>query len=149
MNILLISMPDCVPYYDPQWTKQPSLAMASIAGNIDAHHNVYIADLVLKREQVKDIIPELIHTYKPDVVGMGAMTFQYETAKKIAKLIKTTNKHVKTILGGYHATVMYEELTTSSDSEPFDFFCRGEGEIIFSEFLEALEGKREHNSING
>ncbi len=149
MNILLISMPDCVPYYDPQWTKQPSLAMASIAGNIDAHHNVYIADLVLKREKVKDIIPELIHTYKPDVVGMGAMTFQFETAKNIAALIKTTNKHVKTILGGYHATVMYQELSASSDAEPFDFFCRGEGEIIFNEFLTELEGKRGYNSING
>ncbi|MCP5006369.1 MAG: B12-binding domain-containing radical SAM protein [Planctomycetes bacterium] len=149
MNVLLISMPDCAPFFDAKWIKPPNLAMASIAGNIDAHHNVYIADLVLKRGNIKDIIPKLIHTYNPDVVGMGAMSFQFETAKRIATLIKTTNKHVKIILGGYHATLMYQKLSSDSDSGPFDFFFRGEGDIGFNEFLSAIEGSRGFDSIMG
>lgn len=149
MNVLLISMPDCVPYFDAKWTKPPSLAMASIAGNIDSHHNVYIADLILKRDKIKDIIPELIHTYNPDVVGMGAMSFQFETARQIATLIKAANNRVKTILGGYHATVMYQELSESSESVPFDFIFRGEGEIGFNEFLKALEEGHGFDSITG
>lgn len=149
MNILLIAMPDCVPYFEAKWTKTPSLAMTSIAGNIDTHHNVHIADLILKRDNIKDIVPELIHTYNPDVVGLSAMSFQFETAKQIAALIKTINNHVKTILGGYHATVTYQELSASSDSEPFDFLFRGEGDIGFNEFLSALEGGRRFDSIKG
>ncbi len=139
MNVLLISMPDCVPFFDVKTMKMSSLAMTSIAGNIDTHHNVHIADLILKRDNIKDIVSELIHTYNPDVVGLSAMSFQFETAKKIAALIKTINNHVKTILGGYHATVMYQELSVGSDSEPFDFLLRGEGDIGFNDFLSALE----------
>ncbi|HHT9124871.1 MAG TPA: B12-binding domain-containing radical SAM protein [Candidatus Brocadiia bacterium] len=152
MNILLLSMPDCAPYFNAKRWKPPSLAMASIAGNIDAHHKVHIADLILKRDKIKDIVPELIHTYNPDVVGLGAMSFQFETAKRIATLIKATNKHIKTILGGYHATLMYQELSNnsvSSASGGFDFFFRGEGDIGFNEFLEAVEGKRGFGSVQG
>lgn len=149
MNVLLLSMPDCAPYFNAKRWKPPSLAMASIAGNIEAHHNVHIADLILKRDKVKDAIPELIRTYNPDVVGLGAMSFQFETAKWIATLIKTTNKHVKIILGGYHATLMYQELSNDSSSEPFDFFFRGEGDVGFNEFLEALEGRRGFDSVPG
>lgn len=149
MNVLLISMPDCVPYFDPKWTKSPSLAMASIAGNIDTHHNIYIADLVLKRNIVKDIVPELIHKYNPEVVGLSAMSFQFETAKKIATLIKAVNNHVITILGGYHVTVMYKEISEGSDSEPFDFLYRGEGDIGFNEFMRTLEKGSGFENING
>lgn len=149
MNILLLSMPDCAPYFDVKWYRTPSLAMASLAGNIDTHHNVYIADLILKRDNIKDIVPELIHTYKPDVIGLSAMSFQFETAKQIAALIKTTNNHVKTILGGYHATLMYQELSEHSDSESFDFIFRGEAEIGFNEFLSAMEAERGFESIMG
>ncbi|MFQ5714413.1 MAG: B12-binding domain-containing radical SAM protein [Candidatus Scalinduaceae bacterium] len=149
MNVLLVFMPDRTPFFDVKWAKIPGLAMESIAGNIDAHHNVYIADLIHKRDNIKDIVPELIHTYNPDVVGLSAMSFQFETAKRIAALIKTTNKHVKTILGGYHATVMYQELSAGSDSGPFDFIFRGEGDIGFNEFLSALEGGRGFDSITG
>lgn len=149
MNVLLLSMPDCAPYFNAKRWKPPSLAMASIAGNIDAHHNVYIADLILKRDNIKDNVPELIHTYNPDVVGLGAMSFQFDTARRIAALIKTTNKRVKTILGGYHATLLYQELSNDSCTEPFDFLFRGEGDIGFNEFLGALEGKRGFDSVPG
>jgi radical SAM superfamily enzyme YgiQ (UPF0313 family) len=149
MNVLLIAMPDCTPYFEVKWMKTPSLAMTSIAGNIDTHHNVHIADLILKRDNIKGIVPELIHTHNPDVVGLSAMSFQFETAKQIAALIKTINNHVKIILGGYHATVTYQELSASSDSEHFDFLLRGEGDIGFNDFLSALEEGRGFDSIKG
>jgi radical SAM superfamily enzyme YgiQ (UPF0313 family) len=77
------------------------------------------------------------------------MSFQFETAKQIAALIKTINNHVKIILGGYHATVTYQELSASSDSEHFDFLLRGEGDIGFNDFLSALEEGRGFDSIKG
>lgn len=145
MNVLLLSMPDCAPHFSAKRWRPPSLAMASIAGNI-RDHEVYIADLILRRENVKEAVVNLLKKYKPSVVGLSAMSFQYATAKRIAEIIKGEDADVKTALGGYHATVMYDEMGRDT---PFDFLIRGEGDLSFNELLEAIDGKREKEGING
>ena len=62
MNILLMSMPDCAPHFNAKRWKPPNLAISSIAGNIEGH-NVYIADLILRRDQVAETVKELIAQY--------------------------------------------------------------------------------------
>src|SRR5574337_1143027 len=109
MNILLMSMPDCAPHFNARRWKPPNLAISSIAGNIEGH-NVYIADLVLRRNNISETINELLIKYRPDVVGLTAMSFQFATAKKIGSLIKGLDKNIKIVLGGYHATLMYDEI---------------------------------------
>lgn len=52
------------------------------------------------------------------------MTFQFDTSWKIAQLIKKINKDIKTVLGGYHVTLMYDEISNNGYSEPFDFLVR-------------------------
>jgi anaerobic magnesium-protoporphyrin IX monomethyl ester cyclase len=47
MNVLLLSMPDSFEHMPPIVVRMPNGALASLAGNIDAHHLVAIADLVL------------------------------------------------------------------------------------------------------
>lgn len=148
MNILLMSMPDCAPHFNARRWKPPNLAVSSIAGNIEGH-NVYVADLILHREKIVETVRELIATYKPDIVGLSAMSFQFATAKKIAGIIKNINKNIKTILGGYHATLMYDELCKSEESDPFDFIIRGEGDLCFNELVEAIDGKRSKETIPG
>ena len=145
MNVLLLSMPDCAPHFSAKRWKPPSLAMASIAGNIK-DHEVYIADLILRRSDIKGTISDLLTKYKPSVVGLGAMSFQYGTAKKIAEIIKSENSGIKTVLGGYHSTVMFDELT---NGVPFDYLIRGEGDLSFNELLTAIDGKCEIDSIKG
>ncbi len=117
MNILLMSMPDCAPHFNARRWKPPNLAISSIAGNIEGH-NVYIADLILRRDQVAETVKELISKHQPDVVGLTAMSFQFATTQKIATLIKGINKNIKIVLGGYHATLMYDELCKSDESDP-------------------------------
>lgn len=150
-------MPDCAPHFSPKRWKPPSLAMSSIAGNIK-DHNVYIADLILRRDTLRSTITELLEQYKPDVIGLGAMSFQYATAKKVAEIIKKENSSIKTVLGGYHATVMYQELGEKAKEVnsnnltlnfPFDFLIRGEGDLSFNELLEAIENKRDKESVKG
>ena len=94
MNILLMSMPDCAPHFNAKRWKSPNLAVSSIAGNIEGH-NVYIADLILRRDRVAETVKELIAKYQPDVVGLTAMSFQFATARKIACLIKVSTKVLK------------------------------------------------------
>ncbi|HDY66154.1 MAG TPA: radical SAM protein [Candidatus Scalindua sp.] len=148
MNVLLLSMPDTAPHFSGKRWKAPNLAISSIAGNIK-DHDVFVADLVLKREKIKETVIELLKKYEPSIVGLSAMSFQFDTSRKVAQLIKEENKDIKTVLGGYHATLMYDEISNSDYSEPFDFFVRGEGDLSFNELLEACEGKRDLNSIPG
>ena len=148
MNVLLLSMPDTAPHFSGKRWKAPNLAISSIAGNIK-DHNVFIADLVLRRENIKGAVIELLKKYKPSIAGLSAMSFQFDTSRKIAELIKKENQETKIALGGYHATLMYDEISNSSYSELFDFLVRGEGDLSFNELLEACEGKRSLNNIQG
>ena len=47
MNILLLSMPDSFEHMPPIVVRMPNGALSSLAGNIDPHHRVAIADLIL------------------------------------------------------------------------------------------------------
>lgn len=160
MNVLLLSMPDCAPHFSARRWKPPNLALSSIAGNIK-DHEVYVADLILRRENIKEAVASLLKQYKPSVVGLSSMSFQFATAEKIAELIKSENPDILTVSGGYHATVMYDEIGREDGNStpfgngqaiintPFDFLIRGEGDLSFNELLEAIEGKREKESVYG
>lgn len=141
-------MPDCTPLFNLKRWRPPNLAIASLASNIEGHE-VRIGDLLLNRDEIKKTITELIHDYEPDVVGLGAMSFQFATANRIATLIKSIRKETTTVLGGYHPTLLYDEICVTDDSKPFDYIIRGEGESTFAELLDALEGKRDYGSVRG
>ncbi len=149
MKILLFSMPDTVPQFSAKTWRSPNLAISSIAGNIQPHHEVALADLVLKRKTLQSSIKKIIEDYQPDVVGLSAMTFQFDTARKVAAFIKSLQSDIKTVIGGYHATLMYEDIASSGEGKPFDYIIRGEGEKTFSDMLDALEGKRRWGDITG
>jgi radical SAM superfamily enzyme YgiQ (UPF0313 family) len=141
-------MPDCTPLFNLKRWKPPNLAIASLAGNIEGHE-IRIGDLLLNRDNIKQTMTELIHEYTPDLVGLGAMSFQFATANRIATLIKNVRKETTTVLGGYHPTLLYDEICVSDNGKPFDYIIRGEGESTFSELLDAMEGKRGLESVRG
>lgn len=148
MKILLFSMPDTVPQFTEKTWRAPNLALSSIAGNL-VGHEVHLADLVLKRAALKQSIEQAIADYKPDLVGLSSMSFQFETAKKIAQFIKEINNNIKTAVGGYHVSLMYEEVCNSEDGNPFDFVIRGEGDIAFRELADSLSDKSDFSGIKG
>lgn len=153
LRILLMSMPDTVPQFTEKTWRAPSLAMSNIAGNLEGH-DVYIADLVLKRSDLKQSIEDVIRDYRPELIGLSAMSFQFKTAERIAGFIKKLDGNIKIAIGGYHATLMYEEICNSengepSDSRPFDFVVRGEGDIAFRELVDALNGKMDIGKVKG
>ena len=127
----------------------PNLAISSIAGNIQPHHEVALADLVLKRKNLLPSIKKTVEEYQPDVIGLSAMTFQFNTARQIAEFIKNLQNDIKIAIGGYHATLMYEEIAYSDNGKPFDYIVRGEGEKTFGDMLDAIEGKQRYEDIPG
>lgn len=102
-------MPDVMPiliHHDALHI--PNLGIASVGANVDERHSVYIADLFRKRRSVKRFILRVLRRFQPQVVGLSAMTWQFETCKKIIRLIKTTFPDTMIVLGGYHATLMWK-----------------------------------------
>ena len=53
MKILLLSMPDSFEHMPEPVIRMPNGALASLAGNIDPHHEVAVADLILVQRRVQ------------------------------------------------------------------------------------------------
>ena len=125
----------------------PNLGIATIGAHIDKCHDVFIIDLVRKRNKVHRYLTKIMPKLKPDLIGLSAMAWQYDTCVKIARLIKSLLPQVKIVIGGYHATLMAEEIGESSESQWIDFIVRGEGEEVCRRLVNALAGKDEFKDI--
>src|SRR5688500_17857799 len=137
MNVLLLSMPDSFEHMPALAIRMPNGALSSLAGNIDAHHSVAIADVILVQSRVRETVEALVERHAPDVVGLSVMTFQRRTAQKIVQLIRSLRPSVRIVVGGYDPSLA-PEAYSGQDVEA-DFIVRGEGEVTFRELLRALE----------
>src|SRR5437588_3192445 len=108
MNVLLLSMPDSFEHMPTIVVRMPNGALASLAGNVDPHHCVSIADLVLVQAKVTQTVERLMRELQPDVVGLSIMTFQRATAFKIAQLVRTLKPDVRIVAGGYDPSLAPE-----------------------------------------
>lgn len=139
MKVILVSMPDVVPIIIHETAFHiPNHGIASIGGNIDDGHDVYLIDLVRKRSSLKKYLLKVIGKIEPDLIGLSAMAWQYDTCVKIAHLIKEFRPEVKIMIGGYHATLMHEEIAGSREAQWIDFMVRGEGEEACRRLVNAL-----------
>src|SRR5438128_7963446 len=136
MNILLLSMPDSFEHMPTVAIRMPNGALASLAGNVDPHHSVAVADLVLVQSAVRQTVERLVRDLRPDVVGLSVMTFQRATALKIARLIRALRPSARVVVGGYDPSLATDEYESCSD---VDFIIRGEGEQALCELLRAIE----------
>lgn len=142
MKVILISMPDVVPIIIHEAAVHlPNHGIACIGGNIDSDHDVYLIDLIRKRRSIKKYLTKVIRKIEPDLVGLSAMAWQYDTCIKIAHLIKEIRPEVKIVIGGYHATLMFEETAASNEAQWIDFLVRGEGEEACRRLVNAMAGR--------
>src|SRR5581483_9211659 len=137
MRILLVAMPDTAASLD-RVMKFPNLGLCSIAAQVP-EHDVRILDLVLRPHGVREQVLSEVRTFDPDLVGYSAMSFQYETARRLAFAVRRESPRVLHVLGGYHATVLSDQIA-ARDGEVFDFIVRGEGERPFRQLVDVLVG---------
>jgi len=150
MNILLMSMPDAAPVVMHESAfHMPNLGIAGIGANLDQHHDITLVDLIRKRRHIGRYLRRLLKKTPPDVVGLSTMTWQYDTCINIIRFIRRRLPGVYIVIGGYHPTLMYDEIGQSADADLIDFMIRGEGETAFCRLLRALEGTDELNNIPG
>lgn len=142
MKVILISMPDVAPLIIHETAvHMPNHGIASIGGNIDEEHDVYIIDLIRKRKRLRKYLTRTLLRIRPDLVGLSAMAWQYKTCIRLIKLIRQILPDVRIVIGGYHATLMYEEIAESPEAGLIDFMIRGEGEEACRRLVNALAGK--------
>jgi len=147
MNVLLFSMPDSFEHMPALAIRMPNGALSSLAGNVDPHHRVAVADLILVQHRVGQTVEQLMREHNPDVVGLSIMTFQRRTARQIVRLVRALKPSAKIVVGGYDPSLAPEAY--SDPDFDVDFIVRGEGEATFRELLRALETRSGLERIAG
>jgi anaerobic magnesium-protoporphyrin IX monomethyl ester cyclase len=148
MNILLLSMPDSFEHMPTVAVRIPNGALTSLAGNVDQHHQVAVADLVLVQDKVRDTVERLVRQHEPDIVGLSIMTFQRRTAGRIIELIRSLLPEVRIVVGGYDPSLAMDAYCDTAFPQ-VDFIVRGEGEITLRELLRAIESECGFDHIEG
>jgi anaerobic magnesium-protoporphyrin IX monomethyl ester cyclase len=147
MNILLLSMPDSFEHMPTVGIRMPNGALTSLAGNVDAHHRVAVADLVLVQRAVRATVERLVREWRPELVGLSVMSFQRKTALRIVQLVRALAPGVPIMVGGYDPSLAVEAYTDPTSG--VDFVVRGEGELTFRALVRALEQGGDLSGIAG
>jgi anaerobic magnesium-protoporphyrin IX monomethyl ester cyclase len=126
---------------------------AEIAGNWPPAWAAYIAGALkaadftdicfidaMTNDLSEDQVREILRAEKPDVVGTTAITPSIYKAERLLQIAKEIHPGALTVLGGIHATFMYQQVLT--EAPWIDAIVRGEGEEIFVNLLRALEDGR-------
>jgi radical SAM superfamily enzyme YgiQ (UPF0313 family) len=93
-------------------------------------------------------LEEKVRREKPEVVGISVVctAFIYD-GMNAASLIKAVSPQSIIIMGGEHPSFMAEE--TLRDCPAIDYICVGEGEVTLTEFLQAIEKKKDISRVLG
>ena len=147
MRVLLLSMPDAFEHTPPLTMRMPNGALASLAGNVDPHHEVAIADLILARDEVPGTVRRLLAQHRPDVVGLSIMTFQRLTAQRVIALVRAEHAAARIVVGGYDPSLAPDVWEVAGAG--VDAVVRGEGDHTFRELLRAWESEAGLDGIAG
>ncbi len=126
---------------------------AEIAGNWPPAWAAYIAGALktagfddvhfidaMTNDLPDEVIAERLAALQPDVVGTTAITPSIYTAERLLEIARDTVPNALRVLGGIHATFMYQQVLT--EAPWVDVIVRGEGEEIIVDLLRTVaEGR--------
>ena len=144
MKIALIKAPGT--YAD--WYKRPVLGLAYICSYLEANgFECRIFDAYFHSWSEDELVWR-VKAYRPEVIGLTAMTHEIAEAARIASRLKSELK-VPAIIGGCHVTALPER--TLTEFPVFDYGIYGEGEKAFLALVRHLGGRSESGlrSIKG
>jgi radical SAM superfamily enzyme YgiQ (UPF0313 family) len=125
---------------------EPPLGLAYICAFLKKHgFEVKLLDMQGLLMDSTELIRN-IEVYKPDLIGITAMTPTVPEALRVAELARHTAPDARIVLGGVHPTLDPDSVLTSDN---VDFVVRGEGEFAFAGLAAALEQGLEIDSIAG
>ena len=150
-NVLLINPPVSFDCFYGEWdlsdvkSSSPPIGILSLASMIRKYgYNVKVLDAHAEGLTIDQIIKE-VDRFRPHLVGLTAMTVMISASALIAKAVKEYNSSITTIIGGVHVTA--EPIETLKRYTQFDYAVVGEGEVVFTEFLEKIRKQAEVSDI--
>jgi len=142
MKVLLINSPSGRPEDFP-------LGLAYIAGAIEKDgHSVKVLDCNINGwlTNAFEHVQREMESFKPDVIGMGAMITQYNFIKNLSKDIKKHYPEKKIILGGVITKSIPERIMKET---PIDILVINYGDRIIQEVLKTLGKKKSLKKVKG
>lgn len=127
-----------------RWVPLYYVYLAGAAKKADYEAEIY--DAMTKNVGYEDIEKKIIQS-KPDFVAVSAITCTSPDAIKVAELAKSINPEIKTIIGGVHASFMYNEMFSLTDA--VDFIVRGEGEQTIVDLLDTISQGGDLRKVKG
>lgn len=91
-------------------------------------------------------LQESLTNHSPDIVGISCLTDQRVSVYRLIKMVKSLNKGIKIVLGGFHATIMYEQMLNNF---PVDAIVLGEGEYTFLQLVQTWEKSGRLQDVKG
>ncbi len=117
----------------------PPLGLAYNAAVLEKNgYEVKIRDTYALKEDINEFVDYIVKE-KPDIIGAGVLTFNFQQAIKVTKMIKEHLPNTKVVFGGPHATRSPEEVINSG---LVDLAVIGESEYTFLEIVEHYSGKK-------
>ncbi len=122
--------------YNPEYSIP--LSLAYLKSNIDEKkYEVRVFDNALRNLSYDSkIFYNELKSFDPNVVGISTWSPMFLETLEIAKLVKSINSKVITVLGGAHVTSYYERIMGVDD---VDFMFRGDADLSFGVFLDELQ----------
>jgi radical SAM superfamily enzyme YgiQ (UPF0313 family) len=91
-------------------------------------------------------VSSIIKQFSPKVIGLQILTPNRVSSYRIIEYVHENYPHIKLIVGGIHASIMYRQLL---EEYPYITAILGEGEITFAELCESFCNNWDLNDING
>ncbi len=131
MRILLIqpASPEGVGF--PLAASPEPLHLEMIAATVP-DHDVRILDMRLDSD-----LDSMLHGFQPEMVAVTALTPEVYAAQDVLHRVKSLSPGVFTVAGGHHATLLPQDFSLPQ----VDAVALGEGEIMFSRLVQAVEDR--------
>lgn len=128
------------------WISTQPLGLAYIAATVrDAGFKVEVID-AYSMGLPGSHIREKIEQFRPQVVGISALTPQWPDAEKVADIVKAVNNDILTVTGGPHITALPEQVVSHPS---VDVAALGEGEMTMLDICQSMADDGDLSQIAG
>ncbi len=151
MRILLTAAEDIHAFTKGSAKAYPKLGILSLISYVrkylkDAEHIEFkYHDMLLENLEMNDM-REIIENFKPDIVGISALSYSQDAFHALARTTKEVSTDILVIGGGAYTSSLRQEILTDKN---VDLLVFDEGELTFCELLECLLEGRQYNKVKG
>jgi len=137
MSKVLLVNPDIpMKRYLSQVEQFPNGALLQLGTILENEgHTVKVVHMMADGVNLKQLV-QIVRIFRPEIVGLTAITFQSRTLRETSQAVKSVNKDIVIVAGGSHISALISMgYPVEEDYPDIDYFVGGEGEFIISEIV--------------